>query len=308
MLRQHAAARWLLPPPPGHPPRGRRYPSCILVTPRRRMLRPLRMMPILLPGPRRRSPPQCGERGVRPRRRAEPALAKGCSFGSRFPDGSRGFHRREHNFPWAKTPSGAQGRQEEPRAQSWEPSSAEHLRGCRTGGCAGCGDAGDEQEMETPPGSKRHHRATAGAQDTGGKTACSITPLFALLEAVGEALLQGRLGTARAGRSPASLSLPEEAEVGAELFQEMLQRDFGLAGEGRATGAQEPGAKGSLETSGLPQRHGAQPGEAAGESGAADSTRRAKSTRWRSGWQRNAPPSRRLPASTVRPPLLEPAP
>ncbi|XP_074420031.1 uncharacterized protein LOC141733501 [Larus michahellis] len=149
MLRQHAAARWLLPPPPGHPPRRRRYPSCILVTPRRRMLRPLRMMPILLPGPRRRSPPRCGERGVRPRRRAEPALAKGCSFGSRFPDGSSGFHRREHSFPWAKSPSGAQGRQEEPRAQSWEPGSAEHLRGCRKGGCAGCGDAGDE-EMETP--------------------------------------------------------------------------------------------------------------------------------------------------------------
>lgn len=47
-------------------------------------------------------------------------------------------------------------------------------------------------------------------------------------EAVGDALLPGRLGTARAGRSPVPLSLPGVAVTVAELFQAMLQRDFWL--------------------------------------------------------------------------------
>ncbi|XP_069657129.1 uncharacterized protein [Haliaeetus albicilla] len=95
--------------------------------------------------------------------------------------------------------------------------------------------------------------------------------------------------------------------------EEMLQQDFwlqelqgtaGLAGEGRATRDQEPGAKKGLPTRqrrklsrcrktpsaascpgpGLPQCHGVQPGEGAGESRAANSIWRAKSMHWRSSW------------------------
>lgn len=47
-------------------------------------------------------------------------------------------------------------------------------------------------------------------------------------EAVGEALLLGRLGTERADRSPVPLSLPGVVVTVAELFQAMLQWDFWL--------------------------------------------------------------------------------
>ncbi|XP_069733761.1 cell cycle and apoptosis regulator protein 2 isoform X1 [Phaenicophaeus curvirostris] len=92
----------------------------------------------------------------------------------------------------------------------------------------------------------------------------------------------------------------------AELFQEMLQQDFGykhykallvlLKEELVEARNPEPErasrtVKEAEQTLGLPQRHSAPPGTDAGESGATSSTWRAKSTCWRASWIKNRYPT-----------------